>query len=106
MILMINYICMRQYNPEVQSSSSSGRAAEISTGGFHMVLKRMKAIAASATLFAALSMAVDTLGNCLYVANGNFVESYSIDQTSGALTWLETTDNGSHIWDMTVVSLP
>ncbi|HUW71023.1 MAG TPA: beta-propeller fold lactonase family protein [bacterium] len=53
-----------------------------------------------------LSMAVDTLGNCLYVANGNFVESYSINQTTGALSWLATTDNGSHVWDMTIVSLP
>ncbi len=63
-------------------------------------------------------MAVDTNGHCLYVVNGSKIETYSINQTTGALTWMTTTetrvlgdyDNGTGgyvlIRDITVVSLP
>jgi 6-phosphogluconolactonase (cycloisomerase 2 family) len=62
-------------------------------------------------------MAVDTNGHCLYVVNESKIESYSINQTTGALTWLATTetlaagDNNTNlgyylIRDITVVSLP
>jgi len=61
-------------------------------------------------------MAVDTNGHCLYVVNGSKIESYSINQMSGALTWLATTetlaagdntDLGYYlIRDITVASLP
>ncbi len=61
-------------------------------------------------------MAVDTNGHCLYVVNGSKIESYSINQTTGALTWMSTTEtlvSGDEpglgyylIRDITVVSLP
>jgi len=63
-------------------------------------------------------MAVDTNGHCLYVGNGSKLECYSINQTTGALTWLSTTETkaaGDHdeyyggevlVRDITVVSLP
>ena len=52
------------------------------------------------------SMTVDTLGNSLYVANGSAVQSYSINQTTGALTPLASIDTGSTVNDISVVSLP
>ncbi len=63
-------------------------------------------------------MAVDTNGHCLYVVNGSKIESYYINQTTGSLTGLATTetrelgdyDNGYGgyvlVRDITVVSLP
>jgi len=57
-------------------------------------------------------MTVDTFGHCLYVQNKSKIVSYSINQTTGALTWLETTINeiedSAVYWvrDITVVSLP
>ena len=56
--------------------------------------------------YAPSCMAVDAQGNCLYVANGNLVESYAIDQETGALTPLASTDAGSSVGDISVVSLP
>jgi len=57
-------------------------------------------------------MAVDTSGHCLYVQNKSKIESYSINQTTGELTWLattinETSDDATYwVRDITVVSLP
>jgi 6-phosphogluconolactonase (cycloisomerase 2 family) len=51
-------------------------------------------------------MTVDALGNCLYVANGSAVQSYSINQTTGALTSLVSINTGSAVNNISVVSLP